>query len=383
MIENKKIKILFGLEAADAGALKHLTYLVTNIDSACFDITVILSPNNSGRMQKAIIKMRQVNAKVILIPMSKKLRVFKDAYTIYKLVVYLSKHDYDVVHAHSSKAGAIFRIAAWLCKVKIILYTPHCFYFQGKKGFLNRYYRYIEKLLGKISTCVIVSSNEKHWVLKYGIVPACKIKNINNAIDLLEYIPLCAHDASLNKSCFSLGGTVITGIGRLTNQKDWFTYIYAANEILKTRQDVSFLIVGDGEMGNALIRLVQHLGIGHKVLFTGYIENIAEVFSFTDIFVSTSLWEGLPYVLLEAMWYQKPIIASNLEYKGILQDRQNALLFKVMDYLDLASKIEHLINDHFLMNEIALTGHKSIALQFDFETFVGRHERLYKNLFAK
>ena len=380
MKKDKKIKLLYGLEAAAGGALKHLTYLVTHLDKEVFEVTVILSAKRPDTKRSEIEKMKQGGTRVIELAMERKFSPLKDLSALYKIVRHLSRNSYDIVHAHSSKAGFLFRVAAWLKGRASIVYTPHCFYFQSKTGPAKAFYQWVEQLLGRITAYLIVSNNEKEYALQYRIASPEKIMNINNAIDFGEYYPRGQSALIRKKLGIPDESIVIGSIGRLTEQKDLVTYIYTAREVIKECDHVVFLLVGEGELREVLQNLIHELQLEDKVLITGHYEEIGDVFPVIDIFVSTSLWEGMPYVILEAMWFKKPVVASNLGYKGLLYDKENAFLVKAGDHIGFAEIIKHLLKDEQLTKEIGEKGYVLVNKDFNFDSFIRQHENLYKRI---
>jgi glycosyltransferase involved in cell wall biosynthesis len=380
---NDKRRILYGLEAADGGSMKHLLYLVLKLDKTLFDITVVVSQKRSPRVYEAIARMQQAGARVIVMPMERSIHPWKDLKALIAIYRLLRANRYDVVHAHSSKAGVLFRLAARLAGVKRIVYTPHCFYFQSKTGLARYGFAAIERILGGMTDTIVVSNGERNSALRYRIADSARLSNINNAINFDEYATLSdpIQQADRQHLCRQLGipaGAIIVGaVGRLTRQKDWETYIYAAAETLKTYPQAVFLIVGDGELMDTLQLLIDRLGLRGRVIITGYREDIRSVFALIDIYVSTSLWEGLPYVLLEAMWFQKPVIATDLDYGDIIQDNQNGYLVSCRDYRLIAGKIGHLIRNERLGKEMGKKGFLMAQKCFSFKTFVRKHEELY------
>ena len=197
----RRIKLLYGLEAAGGGALKHLVYLVTRLNGDDFDITVILSGSRKENISEEIGKMENAGVRVLLFTMCRNINPIKDLYSLLKLTFFFKHGKFDIVHAHSSKAGALFRLAAWLCGVSFIFYTPHCFYFQGKKGLPQEIFILLERLLSTITTKVIVSEGEQIECIKYKIAKPSKTININNAIDFNEY----RQSKEINETKVSLG----------------------------------------------------------------------------------------------------------------------------------------------------------------------------------
>lgn len=183
----RKLKILYGLEAVGGGALKHLVYLATNLDHTIFEITIILSEPRNESIDSQIDSLKKSGANLIMLNMCRNINLFKDLWVLLKLIALIFKGKYDIVHAHSSKAGGLFRFAAYLCNIPAIYYTPHCFYFQGKSGLKKIKFVWLEKILAKLTTMLIVSESERKAAIENKITNNSKILNINNAIDFDEY----------------------------------------------------------------------------------------------------------------------------------------------------------------------------------------------------
>jgi glycosyltransferase involved in cell wall biosynthesis len=373
-----KTKILYGLEASGGGALKHVVYLVTKINASDFDITVILSNSRKQDISDEIRKMEKAGAKILLFPMCRNIHPIKDFLLFMRVFLHIKKNNYDIVHAHSSKAGGLFRPAAWLCNVSSICYTPHCFYFQGKTGIRKFIYLIIEKLLCKISTCIIVSEGEKKEIIKNKMTSTSKVVNINNAIDFDEYKQY--KEITQTKKHLGIPNeSFVTGaIGRLVPQKDWNTYIYAANEVLKTHPNTIFLIVGEGELQSEIQNLIMKLHIKEKIILTGYFHEVNKIYGIIDVFVNTSLWEGLPYVFLEAMKYQKPIISTNTGNDTTIIHEENGFISPLKDYHDIANKITMLIEDKQMLVSMGKKGIELLTQKYSFKLFINKHEELYK-----
>ncbi|NOU19611.1 MAG: glycosyltransferase [Bacteroidales bacterium] len=372
-----KIKILYGLEAAGGGALKHLVYIVTRLNPELFDITVMLSNLRLENAENEIKKMQCAGAKVIFIPIHRNIRPINDLIALSKIWYYIYTHKFHIVHAHSSKAGALFRIASWLARTPKVYYTPHCFYFQSQSGFSKWFFIKIEKLMGKITTGIIVSDAEMLHLLRNKIVSPSKAYNINNAIDFNEYNPTVNVNEAKHQLGISSDSLVVGAIGRLTTQKDWITYIYAANEVIKTYPNVVFLIVGEGELRINLELLIAELGLQRNIILTGYVIEIYKIYGIIDVFVNTSLWEGLPYVFLEAMHYKKPIIATGSEGETVVINRHNGLTSPQHDFKNVAENIILLLQDKTLSENLGKKGYELILEKYSFNNFIQKHEALY------
>lgn len=373
----KRIKLLYGLEAAGGGALKHVVYLVTRLDKEIFEITVILSDSRNEDITGPVEKMKDAGVKVLFISMFRNIDPVQDLRVFSKLVFLINKEKYDIVHAHSSKAGALFRLAAFVCRVQRIYYTPHCFYFQGKTGFKRLCFVLLEKLLGMITSGIIVSENEWRAAKQNKVIKNSKLININNAIDFDDY----RQNSETENTKMALGintrAFIVGSIGRLVPQKDWETYIYVANEVLRFYPQTVFLIVGEGELRFQIQKLICRLSLEGKVIITGYIKEICKIYGIIDIFVNTSLWEGLPYVLLEAMQYRKPVIATDTENETLVIDQENGFICARKDYQGIAKKIISLIKNRRMAKQMGENGSRTIHDKYSFKVFIQQHERLY------
>lgn len=375
----KKIKVLYGLEAGGGGALKHLSYLVCHLDKELLDVTVAVSPARSAvECNAEAEKMRASGAEVILLPMAKKISPWPDLVALVRIYRLLGRSRYDVVHAHSSKAGVLFRVAAWLRNVPMILYTPHCFYFQSETSFLQKYFYFgVELLLAAVTHRVIVSDSEKKALRAHPLFPAGKALVINNAIRLPgPPVPPCTarikQELDVNQGHFVVGA-----IGRLEPQKDWDTYLRAAQLVVQRRPDTTFLIVGSGSEDRKIRHAVRKLGLGNHVRVTGYLPQTESIYAIMDIFVSTTRWEGLPYVFLEAMRHKKPIVTTAHGNDSVVLDNKTGRVVPRRDHHAIAESIIQLIDNKEQVVALGNNGYRHLTEHFRFDVFLQKHQALY------
>jgi len=235
-------------------------------------------------------------------------------------------------------------------------------------------------MFGWITTGIIVSDGEKQEMLKYTLVPGKKIININNAIDFNEY-NLCKEiKETKEKLAIKDNDFIVGAIGRLAYQKDWKTYIYAANEVLKKYPNVVFLIIGTGELYSEIKKMIKDLHLEKKVSLTGYIKDIYKIYGIIDVYVNTSLWEGLPYVFLEAMKYKIPIVATDTGNETAILHEESGFISPIKDYKAIADKIIMLIEDKKMAFQMGLKGNELLTEKYSFELFIQQHEMFYENI---
>ena len=375
-----KIKILYALESAGGGTLKHVVYLATKLDKNKFDITVVLSDENYEKnTPNAVLLLRQCGIQVDFIPMTKRFSPISDIYTLAKICSYLKTRQFDIVHAHSSKAGALFRIATQWVRVPVVIYTPHCFYFTAHTGIKRWFYAEIERMLAKITDCFVIFGTEQTALHRERIKPLRKISIIDNAIDPSEYKKM---DVQLIRKLWNIPEhhKVVIGVGRLTEQKNWEMLIKTAKLVLENNDAVTFIIAGEGHCHSRLSQLINSLGISAHIRLCGYLDDVSPVYSIADIFVSTSSWEGLPYTYLEALHFRVPMLITVTE--GMEYFFEHAGTFPIVPITQnncnqLSKEILKTLANRFTKIE------ENQISPFSITRFIESHEKLYHRLLPK
>jgi len=354
-----------------------LVYLMRHLDKSVFDITVILSDKRTRRIYPEIEKMKRDGIRVIIIPMRRSINPYQDVLSFCKINRHLKRNRYDIVHAHSSKAGMLFGLAAWLNGLPVFIYTPHCFYSQALQGFRKMCFVLLERMMCRLTDRIVVSNNEREYALDQKIAPRDKLVSINNAIDFSTYKAAGAGNLYRAELNIPEDAIVVGSVGRLTKQKDWTTFLYAARETIIKAKNVAFLIIGEGEEMPRIKRQIERLNLSAVVHMPGYCQDMNRVYPAIDIFVNTSRWEGLPYVLAEAMWYQKPIIATDLNYGQIIRDNESGCLVAAGDPSAVSGKILDLVYNEPLRKNMGQMGYCIVREHLSFPKFIQRHQQLY------
>ncbi|MFN3334436.1 MAG: glycosyltransferase [Caldilinea sp.] len=135
---------------------------------------------------------------------------------------------------------------------------------------------------------------------------------MHNAIDTTRFVQLTQEEIEQKRQSLGIaaGVPVVGSVGRLARQKGYHHFIEAAAILARTVTDVQFLLVGGGEEEQALQALVQKLDLTNKFIFTGSRDDAPQLLQIMDVFVSSSLWEGLPTVILEAMLASVPVVGT-------------------------------------------------------------------------
>lgn len=353
------MKILYCITSGNwGGAQEHLFQLVKNESQNGNSIFLIMG--NKGELYKRILGTHNVKI-IILSELERSLNIFKDIRCIMSLRKLIKKIDPDIVHLHSSKAGAVGRIASFGLNCKVI-FTVHGWAFtEGVTTWKRKFYVIIERLLYKLTDEVICVSNYdyqlgiKERVLKKegkGIV-------IHNGIDT-------GVDFN-NSKIISSDQFVIVMVARFDIPKRQDILIRAISLL---GDNVHLILIGDGPRLELSKKLSLKLGVSNKVDFLGFQRDVGKYLKDANVFALISDYEGLPISIIEAMKFGLPIIASNVggvpelvKLNGILVNNQVNEVCDSLNYLSTQHMLAKKMGDisyNLFQNEFTL--HKQLIL---------------------
>ncbi len=351
---SRRLRVLQVAEATTAGVGRHLSDLSVAILTAGHDLHVACPAVREGAQNDVslVARLRAAGVPVHIVPMRRSLRPLADLRTSVLLLNLIRELDPDLVHLHSSKAGVLGRLAAGLARKggrrPVTVYTPNAFAFSGAQSRgAQRLYRSVERCLGRYATdaLVCVSRSELNQALTHAITSPERLVLIENAIDADRFATM--DDPAAAKTALGLDPArpVVGLIGRLTQQKGAIHFVKAANLVLQTVDEVQFLLVGEGELWHELREMVRKERVEASVKMIGYQADVVPVMAALDIFVLPSLYEGLPYTLMEAMAAGRPVIASRVGGNvDLIVEGQHGLLVPPGDSVALAEGLVHLLS---------------------------------------
>lgn len=276
---------------------------------------------------------------VVIPDLGRSISPLRDLITIIKLYRLMRQYKPQVVHTHTAKAGFVGRIAAWLTRVPVRVHTFHGHVFYGYFGKTKtQLFLQLERWCARISTRLITISPllREELVNRYNIGSYEKFEIVPLGLDLNKFASVDDSQNIREQYRLPSSAKLIGIVGRLVDIKNHRLFLDAAVEILKHRQDVHFVIVGDGELRSQLEQQVINYHIQPYVSFIGWVENLAPLLHELSALALTSNNEGTPVSIIEAMAAGVPVIATAvggvpdvLEYGrlGTLIPPQNAQLF--------------------------------------------------------
>lgn len=304
--EAQQLRILIVLEAAGGGVGRHVTDLANGLLARGHAVHLIYAPD---RAEKGFVEAVAATPGLTTHPLAMHRAVGLEDLKAMRALRELIKQTgpFDLAHAHSSKAGALLRLALRGTPTPVI-YTPHAYVtLDPKLGLPKRIiYGTAERLLAPMtSQTICVSEHERRHAVAQGI-PDTRISVIHNGI-----VPLPPVDRSTVRAELGLSeSTVCIGtVGRLSQQKATDKLITAFSMMQAREIDTRLVVVGDGPQRQTLQTLVAQLGLGQRVTLTGAADGQRLMAGF-DLFALSSNYEAFPYVLVEAAARGLPIVMT-------------------------------------------------------------------------
>jgi polysaccharide pyruvyl transferase CsaB len=290
---------------------------------------------------------------------------------IKRVIEIIKTGNYDIIHSHGAKANMSAVFIKYLTKTPAVT-TVHSDYRLDYMGSFSKHITYglINKVaLRLVDYYIAVSRNFKKMLIERGF-KADRISVLYNGIDFNKSLSLYQREQFAQKYKLDINGsdTIVGILGRLDPVKDQMTFINAANEVLKKRPSVKFIVGGDGELRKELEGKVRSLGIAGNVLFPGWIDDPYEFMSSIDIDVLTSISESFPYTILEGARFKKATISSNVGgISDLIENGTDGLLFEPGDYNKLADHMLALIDNSTLREEMGRRIYEKASSQFSLE----------------
>jgi glycosyltransferase involved in cell wall biosynthesis len=388
---SKPIRILhlvlsFDTERGGGGLTRFTTTLAKHLDPDHFEVS-LCALANYGSIQEAnrISALNDLGIKAFTTtPWIENEPYHSFINSTRNLRLFFKDYPVDIIHSHSefsdisaillkrkAKASALVRTIQygyhqeWRTKpLRRYLFTNFLFplFFDSEVG-VN------QSIVDRLDNRLVARMVKKKAALIY------------NAVDTSKIIPRVNNPDLLKRSLgIPEDGFVVCTIGRLAEQKGHRTLIEAIPEVVSLSPNVYFLIVGDGDLENALKEQAKSTPACENIIFTGPRSDTEELLQISDLYVSSSLWEGLPLALLETMRSKVPIIATDIPGTNeLLQNHLTGLLVPPANSRALANGIIHLRNDPNLRARLVEAATQRLN-NFSVNQISAEYEALYTRL---
>ncbi len=296
-----------------------------------------------------------------------------------KLIQFIKKNRIEILHTHGKGAGIYGRLIKIFLPKLFVIYTFHGFHILNYNLLARKFYILVERFLSQFTDLFInVSQGEKEICLQHRIFKNSKSLVVYNAIKNAERSGWDKNQLR-NKLNLPIEAFLIISVVRFNQQKNIKATVTIAEKLFGN-PDILFLIIGDGEEKPEIERLVTKNNL-KNILLLGYKSNIDEYLSASDIYLSTSLWEGMPYSLIEASANGIPTVASNVTGNNeVVTNGKNGYLFSVNnpdDAVDKILRIKNSISEQKLLSDNSL---KIFNEKFQLDTMINKMKEIYKHL---
>lgn len=318
--------------------------------------------------------LREMGLKHIRLPLTTKCEVSPKVFlSLLKLIKFVKNSSIDIIHANTRVTQVLAALLS---------------FFTGKPYISTCHGYFRVRISRRLFSCwglkVIAISDQvrDHLIGDFCLKPE-RVELIYNGVDLGKFRPFTQEEIGSAKKNFGLDPNkkVIGHIGRLSSVKGQKFLIFAAEEIIRKRKDVQFLIIGDGDEGKNLRELVKDRMLGEVVFICPSVPDTPLALSAMDVFVMPSLQEGLGISILEAQAQGIPVAASAVGgIPTIVQDKQTGLLFTAGDIDSLVSAILRLLDDRNLRDSLVNKAKMQASEKFSLSLMAEKTYNLYKSL---
>ncbi len=283
-------------------------------------------------------------------------------------------------HGHDYKSNALGLLLRRFWPMRMVT-TVHGWVKHTRRTPL--YYRIDRYCLPRYELVICVSEDLYKECLALN-VPAERCLLIENGIDLAEYSRTLTVAEARQPLGIPPGRVVVGAIGRLSAEKGFDLLIRAVDRLIRAGLDVELLIAGEGEEEPRLRALATELGCGERVRLLGFQAKVKELYQAFDVFALSSIREGLPNVLLEAMALQVPVLATRIAgVPRLIDDGKNGLLIQPGSVDELTRALERLLHDAELRRRLAHAGHETIASRYSFAERMRKIQAIYDDLLGR
>ncbi|MEW6410247.1 MAG: glycosyltransferase family 4 protein [Nitrospirota bacterium] len=392
------------------GPAIHTILLTSELDRMGYKTILVKGKESEGEGDMLDFADKRGVTPILIDELGREISFRKDIIALLNIYTLIRREKPDIIHTHTAKAGALGRLAAFLYTLElrfkklfksnyagnppppIIIHTFHGHVLSGYfRRFKSLIFIYTEKVLALLSTKVITLSDRlKKELIDMNIGNSRKIEVIPLGLELEGFFSASSKSSGYKgKFKDSLGismeAPLVGIIGRLVPIKGHRYFIESAKMVLSSKgqgaRDVKFVIIGDGELRKELEDYTRELGIGDSVIFTGFRSDLHEIYSDLDIVVLSSLNEGTPVSVIEAMAAGKPVIATEVGgVPDLIKNNRTGIIIPPCDSRAIADAIVRLLKDKELREFLGNNAQREVYPKYSVDNLVANINSLYTSL---
>lgn len=330
-----------------------------------------------------LAQTRGVNV-AVLPELGRAIRPLNDLRALLRLYRLMRRERPAIVHTHTAKAGVLGRIAARIAGVPVVVHTYHGHVLSGYFNPLaSLFFRGIERALAPATDLILtVSESVKDDLVRLGVAPAGRVRVLPLGLDLQPLSGSLPRGSLRNEAQWGNDTRVVGIVGRLVPIKDLDTFIEAAAILASGAGDTRFAVVGDGEERIRLEARAKSI-LGDRIHFFGWRKDTAAVFGDLDLVVNTSLNEGTPVALIEALAASRPVVATSVGgTPDLLDGGRFGALVPARSPAVMARAIQEALDSPQTSHRMAAAGQARVLKSYSLARLLDDAATLYRGLLA-
>lgn len=386
-LPQERIKIMHIIKTLSlGGAETNLFNLARTFNNRFFDVHVAYS--STGELEESFKRMGIKLFKFADKPA--KIKSVDSIKIIWRLVKYIKRENIKIVHTHTFNAHLWGGLAAKLAGCKIIEHVHDSRYIDPlefeKRGEKNQQYRFIKFLRNFSDQVVVLTKQNRDFIIKNSLYRPEDVHEIQNGIDLKAAKELSSDEKiSLKKKLgLPLDSKIILTPIRFSPEKNLDVLFHIAADVSTLLSDVVFVIAGNGPEQESFESRVKSYGLQERIKTIGFYPDIPELLTISDIFLLPSTIELHSIAIMEAMRQKVPVITSkNVGCNDkFIRHWKNGILLDPFSKKGWGNCIITLLQDDDLRRYIGEQGYKTVVEEFDIRDVAKKFEDLYENLLS-
>ena len=358
----RKQNILFLTRTMNLGGTENVILQLCEVLKS--EVNNIVVCSCGGINEKKLQEMNIEHIKINYIENKNPINIIRNIKIIKKII---KEKNITIIHSHHRMAAMYANIVS---NKKIIKIANAHNTFWDKKV--------LTKLSYANTQIIAVGEQVKKNLVDFYKIPKKRVNVIYNAVKPFDGNIIIDNEL---KEAKRNGYTIVSNIGRLSEQKGMEYFIEAAEVINKNNQKIKYYIIGSGEKEKDLKQMVQKKKLEDYIKFMGFRADVQNIMSQSDLIVLSSLWEGLPLTPIEAFSVGKTIVATSVDGTvEIVKNKENGLLVKPRDVNELSSAICELVENESEKKKFEENAIKTYKEKFSFEIFRENYIKFYKNI---
>jgi glycosyltransferase involved in cell wall biosynthesis len=371
VLEKKQKVLLLFYEPYLSGISRHVIYLLNAMGDEQYDFWVLCSTGD-GKIQQALKNIVEED-RVKIVPPGR----FFSFNGVWEALRIIRSQKIDTIHIHNLQSAPWAYAAVVFSGLRRVIFTPHVVGIETKLSKLLS--QHLWKLLRPFTmTFIAVSKSQHDLMLRWRIAEHGRVKFVANHVDKSELRDKYKQkrQAIRKENGIAEAAVVVSQMARLDRQKNPFFLINVAKLIQEQAPEMVFILIGEGPLRKSLEQEIKRHNLNDRVRLKGYRHDGLNLLLASDIVTLTSRWEGLPYVLLEAIYFRKPVIATDIPgIRDLVANGKSGYLAKTEE--KFAARLVQLAQSKELRDQMGKEGYRRNESLFDICNMAGLMREIY------